>query len=1156
MKIKNAVLFLLLTTAALRLNAQLDFDMKYYGAEDGLGSYSNGLADKQGYTWFTNVARNITSINRFNGKQFSSYKCGNQMPATYYGLRTASMWRKLLVKDNDGWVWLASNKGVYQMMNGQPKLMFNRLKGLPSDSVITIAFDRENNLWIYTEAGLALARWSNGIYNLEKLPPNYSLNIKEKIKVCDKGMNNCVSVFLFADSDGTVWWGLSDKKKGNGTICRYRQSNKIDKRFSSISLNGNFTFFENIDHGVLIHDKADHYQFLDSLGQIKELGKNYSYLGKDNSDRYYFLEKINEKTYHIVRDRPKGIWNFGSGEEVFRYKQILNESKKFISVGDEVWLLSYRGANKNYVLKNESVYKFDSLYPKLPIDQTDISESDENTFWLHAWQKQSSMQIVNAQNISLAYSNVNVNGLNIEGINKLDTSLTLNVSNFNKRGNDYLFWKNGETKSIADSAPDYFSSVEKNRWFYFKASQSLMHQQANSKTEIYHGKALCNMILNTTGTACYLLNDSSLLSYYSAGNTSTFSLGSGIKAKYIYPSKNGNLYLLNARNDIFIWNPLSLGTRPKNLQGMPTGSLTSLGEFDKTLCFHKGRQAGWIVNDKVTVLDSVLFPLHFSEDGPMADCHGRLFFGGNYFSTSTKNILVFDNGKYTSYELTDSVNLGQLHFANCLDESKELVYIAGTLIYRYDKNLKRFSFIKNLGRNFGYIWDAVIFNHKLYVSGWSPYIAVIDLDKCPISYPALSFSKFRINGLDTGVHDQYTLHHSDKFLVEYIAIEKIYQAKIKYQTRLIGEDSLWRDVGSNETKEFEHTPAGHYRFEVRAMGESEIWSAPIGIDLDVKPPWYQTFWAYAGYLITIILLLRILLRLNARRLIKANELLENKVKGATLEITEQKHLIEEKNKEITDSIQYAQKIQQSLLAGNDLLKDNLKKGSRDYFVFYRPKDIVSGDYYWAHKNQNDEFILITADCTGHGVPGAFMSLLCISYLNEVVKEANQFDPGAIFNSLRTKIVNNFRVHENKERKDGMDAVICRFNFKTNTLNYAAANNPIVLIEPQDDGSTQLLELDYDKMPVGVSHNMEYKDFSSFSVNLKPGTCIYTFTDGFADQFGGPKGKKFMYKKLRELLHTIASLPMQEQVLILDKALKDWKGDSDQVDDILVIGVRV
>ncbi len=263
------------------------------------------------------------------------------------------------------------------------------------------------------------------------------------------------------------------------------------------------------------------------------------------------------------------------------------------------------------------------------------------------------------------------------------------------------------------------------------------------------------------------------------------------------------------------------------------------------------------------------------------------------------------------------------------------------------------------------------------------------------------------------------------------------------------------------------------------------------------------------------------------------------------DILKQKDIIEEKQKEILDSIAYAKRIQFSLLASDNLLKTNLP----DHFVVFKPKDVVSGDFYWATPTP-EGFLYITADCTGHGVPGAFMSLLNISKLSQVINENKITRPDIILNNIRTEIIKALNAEGSEESKDGMDAVLCKLDIKNMKLQYAAANNAFHIIR---DG--KLLTCKADKMPVGKGHD----DSISFTFNelqLEKGDMIYTFTDGYADQFGGNKGKKFKYKQLEDLLLSIHSLPLKEQQTLLDQKFENWKGKLDQVDDVLIIGVKV
>ena len=267
--------------------------------------------------------------------------------------------------------------------------------------------------------------------------------------------------------------------------------------------------------------------------------------------------------------------------------------------------------------------------------------------------------------------------------------------------------------------------------------------------------------------------------------------------------------------------------------------------------------------------------------------------------------------------------------------------------------------------------------------------------------------------------------------------------------------------------------------------------------------------------------------------------------------------IAQKNKDITDSIQYAKRIQRALLASDTLLRKNLP----EYFVLYKPKDIVSGDFYWANfvpspngggKEGAGKFLIITADCTGHGVPGAFMSLLNISLLNEITLQRKITSPDLILNHVREQIISTLNPEGTEtESKDGMDCMLCSFDIKNKQLEFAAANNPLWILR---NGKAEMEEYIPDKQPVGF-HSV-YKPFTLQKTQLEKGDIIYSFTDGFADQFGGPKGKKFKYRQMEDLLLGNSHLPMNEQKNIIQKSFVAWQGELEQIDDVLVIGVRI
>jgi len=229
---------------------------------------------------------------------------------------------------------------------------------------------------------------------------------------------------------------------------------------------------------------------------------------------------------------------------------------------------------------------------------------------------------------------------------------------------------------------------------------------------------------------------------------------------------------------------------------------------------------------------------------------------------------------------------------------------------------------------------------------------------------------------------------------------------------------------------------------------------------------------------------------------------------------------------------------------------------KKFFVLYKPKDIVSGDFYYALSHQHPDkkseiFYICTADCTGHGVPGALMSMLGISYLNESIIEKNISEPGKILDNIRRGIIGSLNPEGTEEEaKDGMDCTLCAFDFENNKLYYAAANNSFYLIR-----NNELIASHADKMPVGKSPKEEHA-FTTHTIDLKKGDVIYTLTDGYADQFGGDKGKKFKYKQLEDKFMAIKNKPMDEQKKILDSTFEEWKGNLEQVDDVLVIGIKI
>jgi serine phosphatase RsbU (regulator of sigma subunit) len=304
---------------------------------------------------------------------------------------------------------------------------------------------------------------------------------------------------------------------------------------------------------------------------------------------------------------------------------------------------------------------------------------------------------------------------------------------------------------------------------------------------------------------------------------------------------------------------------------------------------------------------------------------------------------------------------------------------------------------------------------------------------------------------------------------------------------------------------------------------------------DLKQEKIQRYYLYGG-----LLLLLIFGGMMYNRF-KVTQRQKHIIEDQKREVDKQKELIEESHKEITDSIAYAKRIQSAILPPTSLFKESLK----DSFVLYKPKDIVAGDFYWLEVKDNKVFFA-AADCTGHGVPGAMVSVICNNALNRSVREFGCSDPGKILDQARSLVIQEFEKSED-EVKDGMDIALCSLDGKN--LYFSGANNPLWIIR-----KGQLLEIKPDKQPIG---KFQYAQaFTSHTITLEKGDTVYIFTDGYIDQFGGERGKKLKAKAFKDLLLNIQDKSMSEQKKHLDRAFETWRGKLEQIDDVCVIGVHV
>ncbi|PKP45869.1 MAG: hypothetical protein CVT95_07970, partial [Bacteroidetes bacterium HGW-Bacteroidetes-12] len=450
--------------------------------------------------------------------------------------------------------------------------------------------------------------------------------------------------------------------------------------------------------------------------------------------------------------------------------------------------------------------------------------------------------------------------------------------------------------------------------------------------------------------------------------------------------------------------------------------------------------------------------------------------------------------------------------------------------------------------------------------------------------PITQITQFLVNLEERKMLPNLELNYREKSIVfHYKSICFTNPEAIRYKIMLEGIDEDWRPATKQTFVTYSPLPPGKYTFKVIASNNNGVWNTtPTTYSFVITPPFWQQWWFIALCVAIFVIGIAVIIKFREKALINEKQVLEEKVKERTAEVVQKSEEIELKNKDIIDSINYAKRIQDAILPSEVDFTQSLK----NTFVMFIPKDIVSGDFYWmqilpaspeggikktiGHPPSGELggaiVFFAAADCTGHGVPGAFMSIIGHNLLDKIVGEYNITNPAEILNQLNKGVSETLRQSaEQTNIKDGMDISLCVFNTQTKVLEFAGAYNPLYIVSEQNiegaevnmesENGLKLYEIKADRFPIG-SYTDEVKYFTNHTFKLQKGDTVYLFSDGFADQFGGPDGKKFRYKQFKELLLKINPQPMETQKIELQKAFTYWKGNLEQIDDVIIIGSRV
>lgn len=420
-----------------------------------------------------------------------------------------------------------------------------------------------------------------------------------------------------------------------------------------------------------------------------------------------------------------------------------------------------------------------------------------------------------------------------------------------------------------------------------------------------------------------------------------------------------------------------------------------------------------------------------------------------------------------------------------------------------------------------------------------------------LQVPNINLVSVKIGDKEIDFADKIDLPYGKyRIRFDFVGLNYRAPASVKYQYKLDGWESEWSDLTENTYAMYPRIEDGNFKFLIRAYNAEGVCSEkPFEVTLHINAPIWKRWWFILFCIVAIVGLLYMYIKYREKKQIQFQEYLQKLLDERTREVVEQKEEIETKNRDITDSITYAQRIQTSILPSVRKLQDNFS----GCFIFYQPRDIVSGDFYWFDKITDNKFVIVCGDSTGHGVPGALMSMIGTTLIKDICNRPDVVSPSNILEKLDQEMHQTLNQNLDAERSsDGMDLIACEIDTEKHIVKIASAMRPVILYI----NGEQIYVAGSKSSIGGNEFASECKDFEDQVFQLAKGDLVYMFSDGYPDQFGGPMGKKFKMVRLRNLLKDIHLMPMEEQYHHVRNTFNIWRDQLDQVDDVLFMGIRI
>jgi serine phosphatase RsbU (regulator of sigma subunit)/ligand-binding sensor domain-containing protein len=867
------------------------------------------------------------------------------------------------------------------------------------------------------------------------------------------------------------------------------------------------------------------------------MGDGVFKMNTDKTIEHYTSGESLEYTFQTFQYNANTVW-FLTYMGVFQFKNKEISKVNFSCIKDDygtyfhscikdsknnIWIATLNGVIKIDEKGNEKLFTTENGLPGN--DAWKVFEDREHNIWIVF--KSSGVAKLTNQSFTLKskqLSAADIQAIHIDSLGNRWIATTKGVDYFSK--NTVINYKLGH------GTKDKVRDIGFNQGVYYFLSEDGLN--------VFDGEKIINY--NSTGDnlflgECIYLCDNRVFLGSSVSGVAEFkyneivyindSIGMDRIGVFSIVKTEDNLWWYATDNGLYQHNGEVL-TKVKEANGLPSGKTRSL-VLDKQGRLWVGNSEGVFYKEgdqfqavykNDTVNNNSIYSLCFDKEGNL--------WAGKIDGVDKISIVDGNTTSIRRYDTQKGLKIGSLHNnAMALDSN-------GHILVGTDRGLLEINpylDFPNTVESKTHIEDIRLFSQP---TDWSLYSDSLDANGFPIDL-ALEYNQ-------------------NYFTFNYIGICHTFPEGVRYKTKLEGLDLDWVDREDKRFVIYGNLKPGAYTFLLKSCNNEGIWNKePVRFSFVINPPFWQTWWFYS---ICIGIVLAGIWSYIKIRSANYQITLKNE------QITLINHEVEEKNNEIMDSINYAKRIQDSILPDS-----KIKYLMPQSFVYFQPKDVVSGDFYWM-KRVEEELLFAAIDCTGHGVPGAFVSMVGFGGLNRAVNEYNLTQPSAVLEKLSEFVVESFAKHQSKSINDGMDASLCALNRKTNVLQYAGANNAIYIVRASGHPITDtkgevvqvknlgiLNEIKATRRPIGKSDNPT--PFENHEVQLEKGDTVYLFTDGFPDQFGGEKGKKYMYKAFKRFLISIQDLPIDQQGERLKKEFEIWTHSiHEQIDDICIMGVKI